>query len=190
MEIAKVCAAIKPRALIGVGGSAGESPIESLCTIAATEHDVILISYPLSGATGLALGLMPWLISGGALLQHQPFDYNGFVRQLLDGRATVTALPPSILAALERDGVLRDPSCTFRRVGCVWSMAHFADPVPEFDTTATPLFDLYPLGDLASLVRPRRRSTSPRVASARRDLRDRRRWRRRPVPGDEAWRRP
>jgi mycobactin salicyl-AMP ligase len=180
MEIAKVCAELKPSALIGVGGSAGESPIESLCTIAATElavrfvlgfgrdlpdgvmsldealqahedpaanpvtarklqgpaligftaragvpllpvfhgedellaqgamtvlalsldrHDVILNPYPLSGATGLALSLMPWLISGGALLQHQPFDYDCFVRQLVDGRATMTALPPSILGA-------------------------------------------------------------------------------------------
>jgi hypothetical protein len=57
--------------------------------------------------------------------------------------------------------VLRDPGCKLRRLGCVWSMAQFSDPVPEFDTIATPLFDLYPLGDLASLVRLRRPWTNP-----------------------------
>lgn len=36
LEIAKVCAELKPRAFISVGGFAGESPIESLCEIAAT----------------------------------------------------------------------------------------------------------------------------------------------------------
>ena len=72
----------------------------TVLALSLTRHDVILNPYPLSGATGLALALTPWLISGTTLLQHQPFDYDGFVRQLLDGGATVTALPPSILATL------------------------------------------------------------------------------------------
>ena len=71
----------------------------TVLALSLTRHDVILNPYPLSGVTGLALGLMPWLISGATLLQHQPFDYDGFVRQLLDDRATVTALPPSVLAS-------------------------------------------------------------------------------------------
>ncbi|MGC2410569.1 MAG: hypothetical protein WA441_11395 [Methyloceanibacter sp.] len=40
LEIAKVCAELKPRAFISVGGFAGESPIESLCEIAATALSV------------------------------------------------------------------------------------------------------------------------------------------------------
>jgi len=40
LEIAKVCAELKPRALISVGGFAGEIPIESLCEIAATTLSV------------------------------------------------------------------------------------------------------------------------------------------------------
>ena len=40
MEIAKVCAELKPRALIGAGGATSESPIETLRVIAASEVSV------------------------------------------------------------------------------------------------------------------------------------------------------
>lgn len=36
-----------------------------------------------------------------------------------------------------------------------------ARSLPELDTAATPLFDLYPLGDLACLVRLRDPETNP-----------------------------
>jgi acyl-CoA synthetase (AMP-forming)/AMP-acid ligase II len=60
--------------------------------------DVILNPYPLTAPTGLALGLMPWLISGCTLLQHQPFDAAAFEEQLIEGGATVTALPSAVIA--------------------------------------------------------------------------------------------
>ena len=115
--------------------------------------DVILNPYPLTGPVGLSLGLMAWLVGGGTLVQHTPFDYQPFVKQLLDSGATVTAMPPSILAELVKDGVLRQPSCRLRRLGAVWSMPELAASAPPPFYGATPLlFDVYPLGDLASLV--------------------------------------
>ena len=76
-----------------------------------------------------------------------------FVQQLLDSGATVTAVPPPILAELVKDGVLRKPSCRLRRLGAVWSMPELAASAPPPLYGATPLlFDVYPLGDLASLV--------------------------------------
>ncbi len=62
--------------------------------------DVILNPYPLTAPAGLALGLMPWLISGCALLQHQPFEPAGFAEQLIEAGATVTALPAAVIAEL------------------------------------------------------------------------------------------
>ncbi len=115
--------------------------------------DVILNPYPLTGPVGLSLGLMAWLVGGGTLVQHTPFDYQPFVKQLLDSGATVTAMPPPILAELVKDGVLRQPSCRLRRLGAVWSMPELAASAPPPFYGATPLlFDVYPLGDLASLV--------------------------------------
>lgn len=95
---------------------------------------------------------MPWLISGGALAQHHPFDYAAFIEQLLATGATVTALPAPVLAELARDEVLRRPACRLRRLGAVWPTAEIADPPPAFDGAAPLLFDLYPLGDLAGVV--------------------------------------
>jgi len=119
--------------------------------------DVILNPYPLTGPVGMALGLAPWLIAGAALVQHHPFDYGMFVQQCLTAGATVTALPSAILAELGVDRVLRDPQCKLRRVGRVWSPAELADPTAPLnhmtaESLSRPVFDLYPLGDLASLL--------------------------------------
>ena len=119
--------------------------------------DVILNPYPLTGPPGIALGLAPWLIGGATLVQHHPFDYGAFVQQIIDSCATVTALPGAILAELGADRVLQNSQCKLRRVGRVWSPAELADPGAPLshlavESLSRPVFDLYPLGDLASLV--------------------------------------
>jgi len=123
-------------------------------------RDVILNPYPLTGPAGLSLGLLPWLISGATLAQHHPFDYRVFVEQLIATGATMTALPSPILAELAKDGVLRSPECRLRRLGAVWSMPELAEP-PPFYGAAPLLFDLYPLGDLASVVLRRESRAHP-----------------------------
>ena len=83
--------------------------------------DVILNPYPLTGPAGLALGLMPWLVSGATLAQHHPFDYGTFVEQVFSTGATVTALPAPVLAQLATDGVPQAPQFRLRRAGAVWT---------------------------------------------------------------------
>jgi acyl-CoA synthetase (AMP-forming)/AMP-acid ligase II len=73
----------------------------------------------------------------------------------------VTALPSPALAELDKDGVLRRPTCLLRRVGTVWPSPEQTTLPPSFDGTASLLFDLYPLGDLASLVLRREARTRP-----------------------------
>lgn len=114
--------------------------------------DVVLNPYPLTGQSGLSLGLAPWLIAGAALALHQPFDYAAFVAQVLDTGATVTALPSPIRAELARDGVLQRPQCRLRRLGCVWSPAQLAERAVSPAAALASYFDLYPLGDVAALV--------------------------------------
>ncbi|MGH6865343.1 MAG: hypothetical protein ACREDO_04025 [Methyloceanibacter sp.] len=86
------------------------------------------------------------------LAQHHPFDYGAFVRQVLATSVTVTVLPAPILAELTEDGVLRTPQCRLKRLGCVWSVPELAEAKPPLGKSVVPFFDLYPLGDLASLV--------------------------------------
>ncbi len=237
LEIAEIVAQLKPKALLGVDIFAEESPVQSLCEIAAEasiplvlgfgaelpitvtsldaaldakiavvldpapqgdapllitfaarsdaalvpvfraerellaqgamtvmalkldRSDVILNPYPLTAPAGLALGLMPWLISGCALLQHQPFEPAGFAAQLIEAGATVTALPASVIAELASDGALDHPRSRLKRLGRVWSPAELATG-PSVEATE-PDFDVFPLGDLVSLVRARETGADP-----------------------------
>lgn len=129
----------------------------AVLALSLDRSDVILNAYPFTGPIGFALGLSPWLIGGATLVQHHPFDYGTFVQQILTSNATVTALPSAILAELGKDGVLRDPQCKLRRVGRVWSPVELADRTAPLrhmtaESLSRPVFDLYPLGDLASLL--------------------------------------
>jgi mycobactin salicyl-AMP ligase len=129
----------------------------AVLALSLDRSDVILNAYPFTGPVGFALGLAPWLISGATLVQHHPFDYDIFVQQILTSNAIVTALPSAILAELGEDRVLRDPQCKLRRVGRVWSPAELADRTAPLrhmtaESLSRPVFDLYPLGDLASLL--------------------------------------
>jgi non-ribosomal peptide synthetase component E (peptide arylation enzyme) len=123
-------------------------------------RDVILNPYPLTGPVGLSLGLMPWLISGATLIQHHPFDYEAFVEQLFTTGATATALPAPGLAELAKDGVLARPQGRLRRLGAVWPAPGQAE-LPPLHGGGPLLFDLYPLGDLASVVLRRDNQANP-----------------------------
>ena len=133
----------------------------TVLALALDRKEVILNPYPLTGTAGLALGLMPWLVSGSSLVQHHPFDYAAFVEQLLASGATVTALPSPVLAELAKDGVLLRPACRLRRLGTVWPSPDIAEPPPPIDGAAPLLFDLYPLGDLAGVVLRREARNQP-----------------------------
>ena len=230
MELARVCDAVGPKALIGIGHFAGEQPAETLRDVAATKlsvrfvlgfgedlpdgvipldeamavetggaltprvprgaslitftaraddalvpllryedevlaqgamavlslsldrSDTILNPYPLTGPVGLGLGLAPWLIGGAALVQHHPFDYETFVQQILTSGATVTAAPGAVLDELAKDALFEEPHCRLRRVGRVWSVLELSEGAAPSPVTGRPGFDLYPLGDLASLI--------------------------------------
>jgi acyl-CoA synthetase (AMP-forming)/AMP-acid ligase II len=132
----------------------------TVLALALDRSDVILNPYPLTGPAGLALGLMPWLIGGATLVQHHPFDYAVFVEQLLATGATVSAVPAPILAELAKDGVLQKSQSRLRRLGAVWSTPNILEP-PAFNGATPLLFDLYPLGDLISLVLRREAMRTP-----------------------------
>jgi mycobactin salicyl-AMP ligase len=129
----------------------------AVLALSLLRSDTILNAYPPTGPIGLALGFAPWLIGGGTLVQHDPFDSGTFVEQLYDSGATVTALPGAFLDQLTEDGLLDDPQCKLRRVGLVWSAAALADrgaslEAIETDDVNPSAFDVYPLGDLACLI--------------------------------------
>jgi hypothetical protein len=58
-----------------------------------------------SSLTGLATMIVPWLLSGGTLLMHQPFDAAAFAAQC-DDRCDVAVLPASLVPKLAEAGLV------------------------------------------------------------------------------------
>jgi hypothetical protein len=58
----------------------------------------------------LATTVMPWLVSGGTLVLHQPFAPDVFARQHAEERCTVAVLPGPMVTRLAEAGLVGDPS--------------------------------------------------------------------------------
>ena len=140
--------------------------METVKALSLDRRDAILNPFPLSSPAGVSFALMPWLISGCALLQHQPFDLDAFAAQLIDDEVTVTALPAPYIAALRATGVMSDARSKLRRLGCVWSPAQLGGSMPA--AGGVPLFDLHARDD-GSLPQPRPRGAGEPQATPKHD---------------------
>lgn len=96
----------------GAGGAPRGVPrahYESLCLargivdgVRLASDDVMLSPFPMASAAGITGTLLPWLVVGCTLVQHQPSDVDVLVRQITDEKVTYTAARPSMLATIER----------------------------------------------------------------------------------------
>jgi acyl-CoA synthetase (AMP-forming)/AMP-acid ligase II len=66
----------------------------------------ILSTIPLSSFAGIALALVPWMLSGGTLALHHGFDPTVFIDQSHEQEASAVVLPGPALAALADAGLL------------------------------------------------------------------------------------
>ncbi len=66
----------------------------------------ILSAMPPASFAGLCLTLVPWLLSGGALVMHQPFDAELLARQRLEDHCTTLVLPAPLAFELNGAGLL------------------------------------------------------------------------------------
>jgi acyl-CoA synthetase (AMP-forming)/AMP-acid ligase II len=62
--------------------------------------DVLLNPFPLVNIASIGGLVMPWLLLGGRLVLHHPFDLGVFLRQIEQERVTYTIAPPAVLTAL------------------------------------------------------------------------------------------
>jgi acyl-CoA synthetase len=65
-----------------------------------TADDVLLNPFPMVNMAGINGMFLPWLKTGGLLVQHHPFDLATFLRQIEQYRATYTVAPPALLTTL------------------------------------------------------------------------------------------
>jgi acyl-CoA synthetase (AMP-forming)/AMP-acid ligase II len=65
-----------------------------------TADDVLLNPFPMVNMAGIAGMFLPWLLTGGTLVQHHPFDLPTFLGQIAAERVSYTLAPPALLTLL------------------------------------------------------------------------------------------
>lgn len=84
-----------------------------------TKDDVLLNPFPMVNMAGIGGILVPWLLTGATLIQHQPFDPQVFFGQIAARGVTYTVAPPALLTmVLAREDI---PAALFTSVRVVGS---------------------------------------------------------------------
>lgn len=70
--------------------------------------DAVLNPFPLVNMAAIGGCFMPWLLTGGTLVQHHPFDLPVFLRQLVGEKIAYTVAPPAVLTMLLKEEKLME----------------------------------------------------------------------------------
>lgn len=98
-------------------------------------HARLLNPFPFVNMAGLSTGFAGWLVLGGTVVQHHPFDLAVFLQQLRDERIDYTVAPPAVLNMLLHNAEMLD-GIDFRRLSRIgsgaaplseWMVRGFAD---------------------------------------------------------------
>ncbi len=99
------------------------------------QNAIILASLALPSLAGLALGVMPWLLIGGTLALHHPFDDEVFLRQARDEQCGVVIAPAAVALrlgeslAFSRRGEIKTIVAAWRAPERMAASATWSDPV-------------------------------------------------------------
>ncbi len=117
----------------------------------------ILSTFVPSSFAGIGLTLVPWLLSGGALALHHPFDPGILARQRRDDRCGTVILPGAVACALAATGILAggDGDDGPTSVIAAWRSPDRLAMSPSWHEPNTDLVDISIFGE-AALVPARR----------------------------------
>lgn len=121
----------------------------------------LLCPYPLSGLVPIGVFFMPWLLSGGTLLLHHPFDLGYFVEQLQTQDVEFTALPPSVVDVLKAEHVFQN-SKSLSAIGCIWPSPYLpANAQQRGAGLPVSVVDIRGFGEMAYFARKRQSNDRP-----------------------------
>jgi hypothetical protein len=112
---------------------------------------VILSSLALPSLAGLALGLVPWLLVGGTLMLHHPFEDQVFLAQCRADLATTIVAPASLALRLGRTDALRRRGDA-KTLIAAWRAPDEIASSPDWDDPAVGLIDVAVFGESALLA--------------------------------------
>lgn len=70
------------------------------------DGDHLLNPFPMVNMAGISTSFVSWLLVGGKLIQHQPFDLQVFLKQIREEKVDYTVAPPAILNLLLQNEAL------------------------------------------------------------------------------------
>jgi non-ribosomal peptide synthetase component F len=150
---------ISTRGLMAVSRSDAELINGGLAVLleSAIPQDAVILSTIVAGSfAALATTLVPWLLAGGTLALHQPFDGAVLAAQLLETDCAVAVVPGPLLAALAQAGRL-SPGGQLQRVIALWRSPEQLPRAPHWEGTPA-LIDVQVFGE-TGLVAGRRGPT-------------------------------
>jgi hypothetical protein len=117
-----------------------------------------LSAIPPASFAGLAVSVLPWLIAGGALVLHQPFDPDTLARQLREG-CDAAILPATVVPRLVEAGLF---ASNVRAVMGLWRSPERMTNAPAWRQQLTAFIDVACFGE--TCIIPARRGTSGKPA--------------------------
>jgi hypothetical protein len=118
----------------------------------------MLSAIPVASFAGIALTLVPWLLSGGTLALHHGFDPAVFAEQTRTHQPAAVVLPGPVLAPLAQAGLLGEPIIT---IFGLWRAPERLSAAAPWQGEAT-LVDIASFGEIGLL--PARRGPDGRPA--------------------------
>lgn len=119
------------------------------------QDSTILTTGMMSSLAGIATGLMPWLLSGGMLTLHHPFDGETFAKQCQETCCDTLVLPGTLAHRLLEAGLLAHPE--LQNVVAVWRSPERFEAGNQWRHPLVEMTDIVTFGEVGII--PLRRGT-------------------------------
>ena len=111
----------------------------------------ILGAFAMSSFAGLATTVMPWLLSGGTLVLHQPFSPESFAAQRAAERCDVLVVPGSLAVRLREAGLIGGRDGLKAIIG-TWRAPERLSATAPWPSGGTPLIDVSVFGEIGLIA--------------------------------------
>lgn len=128
------------------------------------QEATILTTMTMSSFGGLSSALLPWLLVGGTLVLHHPFDPETFVRQLEATRPDAVILPGPMIGPLMEAAALK-PGPHLGSVIAVWPAPDRLARVPAARALGSNVIDVQVFGEIGLIAGRRTANGEPAAAA-------------------------
>jgi hypothetical protein len=163
-HLAMITFEVTPKGVVAVARNHVELTAGGLATLlegGIARRAGILSTLAPSSFAGLALGMVPWLLSGGTLHLHQPFDPDAFAMQCGTERCDSVMLPGPLVPQLLDAGLLSHAD--LRNVFALWRAPERLAASPAWVHARAGMIDVASFGETGIVTA--RRGADGRVAS-------------------------